>query len=88
MQAILDQNTTYADAFYLAGSKKHDNTTVFTDGATPVTPYGLVIAKEVETDEGTRRPTELNCGDGTTGVHITTTGLTGRYVQSFVQRMT
>ena len=43
---------------------------LLSDGNTPPTPYGFIIPKQNETEDG-RRPVSINCGAGTPGVGVT-----------------
>lgn len=63
----------YSRKFYLSGTKtevNHGQADVLTDGATPPTPYGIVVPRANETDDEGRRAVQIMCGMRTPGVSI------------------
>jgi hypothetical protein len=64
-------NTSGGRLFYANGTNSHPfYTNILSDGGTPVTPYGLTIARRNETDAFGRRPVRINCGTGTGGLGV------------------
>ena len=74
--AILTEDPHEAEAFYVNGTDadvRNRNADILTDGATPTTPYGLVISQMNDTDDEGRRTVFINCGEGTSGAAIGST---------------
>ncbi len=69
----IESSPDYSRAFYVNGTESDvqlETNDIITDGGTPRVPYALVVPAAKHADKDGRRPVQMNCGYGTSGVTV------------------